>query len=261
MTTTCTACRDNPVTDTFVCTPCADEYHGLLAEAPHIAAELAVEVAKLSRKGRQPSGHVKRTEQPLPYSPHASAALDRLRSELVGAVRIVALGDATAYPADTVPAMAEWLTRMEAAVMLRPEGGEIITGLADAIRRGRVIIDTPPERRFVGDCPCGDAEDRSRLLAVVGREYVRCPRCGTSYRVAECIAQLEDAMRDRWVTAAEVQTATVGRIKRDRVDKWVARGQIERDGEGRVRFGDACDLADEWDREVVRRRDRRDGVA
>lgn len=244
MTTTCTACRDNPVTDTFVCTPCADEYHGLLAEAPHIAAELAVEVAKLSRKGRQPSGHVKRTEQPLPYSPHASAALDRLRSELVSAVRIVALGDASAYPADTVPAMAEWLTRMEAAVMLRPEGGEIVTGLAAAIRRGRAIIDTPPERRFVGDCPCGDAEDRSRLLAVVGREYVRCPRCGTTYRVAECIAQLEDAMRDRLVTPKEVEMVTSGRIKWARVRQWISRGLIEQHPDNRVRFGDALDRAE-----------------
>lgn len=244
MTTTCTACRDNPVTDTFVCTPCADEYHGLLAEAPHIAAELAVEVAKLSRKGRQPSGHVRRTEQPLPYSPHASAALDRLRSELVGAVRIVALGDTTVYPADTVPAMAEWLTRMEGAVMLRPEGGEIITGLAAAIRRGRAIIDTPPERRFVGDCPCGDAEDRSRLLAIVGREYVRCPRCGTTYRVAECIAQLEDAMRDRLVTPKEVELVTSGRIKWARVRQWISRGLIAQHPDNRVRFGDALDRAE-----------------
>lgn len=244
MTVTCTACRDNPVTDAFVCTPCADEYHGLLAEAPHIAAELAVEVAKLSRKGRQPSGHVKRTEQPLPYSPHASAALDRLRSELVSAVRIVALGDATAYPADTVPAMAEWLTRMEGAVMLRPEGGEIITGLAAAIRRGRAIIDTPPERRFVGDCPCGDAEDRSRLLAIVGREYVRCPRCGTTYRVAECIAQLEDAMRDRLVTPKEVELVTSGRIKWARVRQWISRGLIAQHPDNRVRFGDALDRAE-----------------
>ena len=244
MTTTCTACHDHPVTDTFVCQPCGDEFHGHLAEAPHIAEELAVEVAKLSRKGRQPSGHVRRTEQPLPYSPHASAALDRLRSELVAAVRIVALGDASAYPADTVPAMAAWLTRMEGAVVLRPEGGDIVNGLADAIKAGRRIIDNPPERRFVGDCPCGDAGDRSRLLAEVGREFVKCRRCGTTYRVDECVAQLEDAMRDRLVTPKEVEMVTSGRIKWARVRQWISRGLIAQHPDNRVRFGDALDRAE-----------------
>lgn len=246
MTSTCTACHLHPVHDTFVCQGCADDYHGNLAVAPMIAAELVVEVAKMSRKGRTPSGHVRRTEQPLIFDPQASAALDKLRGELVSAVRIVALDDQAAMPVDTVSAMCHWLTRMEQAVALRPEGGDIVTGLADAIGKGRRIIDIPPEKRFVGDCPCGSPTDPSRLLAVVGSEYVTCRRCGTGYRVAECIGQLEDAMRDHLVTRPELERLL--KVPPSTLHAWISRDQrllssgTDREGKPLYRYGDALNL-------------------
>lgn len=240
MSLTCENCH-REVDGAFVCVDCLDTLHGDLAAIPDLVRELHVELVNQSRKG---SGSRSRgSERGLPYSVQASALLSELRTELVGACRLVALDDPARMPADSLTAMAAWLDRHLASVGQREGGGEVCTGMGRLVRRIRRAIDTPPERRYIGDCAtCTDDGKVSPMYASHHEALHRCRECGTTYGVAESIEGLEMFLRDYRLTAAEVEVATGGRVRSARVRKWRQRGRIEADFEGKVRFGDVLDL-------------------
>ena len=247
---TCDACRAKPAYDAFVCRDCMDTYHGDLAKTPAMAEDLHVEITRQSRKSSGPSAATGSEERALPYDPAASQALDRLRFELVTACLAVTLGQRDKLPADTIGAMCDWLTRHEASVALRQEGGDIVRGLSAALKRASRIIDSPPERRYIGRCVCTDrAGEPTRLYAITGEAVHRCP-CGTGWIVADRMAQLEEDLRDYRMTPAEVELATAGRVKADRVRKWQERGQIS-GRRGKYRLGDVLATESRLARKVV----------
>lgn len=243
---TCTACHDNPVHDTFVCTDCADILHGDLARIPEVAAELHTEIAKLVRKG-QPGPRVIGREQPLPVNLHASTLLDELRTQVVAAVRVVALDQPDDLPRDTIAAMADWLADREHSIALRPEGGDIAVGLHNHLDRCLRTIDTPAERVYIGDCVCGTDEKPVSLYAPRGARMFRCRGCGTGWDVAERLEQLHEECRDQLVTLSEA--ASILRLKLPRLQRWRDRGRIMRygvddQGAHTFRYGDILDTLD-----------------
>ena len=225
----------------FVCTPCLDQLHGDLVAIPDEARDLLVELANQSRKGSH--GLARSADTPLPYSPAASATLADLRNELVTACRTLALDDPRRLPGDTIDAMAAWLDRHVDSVGQRMEGGDICRGMQRVRKRVARIVDTPPERVYIGDCTtCTEAGTLQAMYAPRSETWHRCRDCGTVYAVAECLASLERFLSDYRLTAAEVEVVTGRRVKAARVRKWRERGQIDSDGEGKVRFGDVLAL-------------------
>lgn len=238
----CLACGDRPTVDAFVCTDCLDQLHGDLVAIPGEEVDLIVELTNQSRKGGS-QGMARSAETRLPFSPMASALLGELRSELVGACRMVALDDPTRLPADTITAMAGWLDHHIQSVGQREGGGEFCNALGRLRRRIRVVVDSPPERVYIGDCPvCMDNDVCSPMYAPRGEITFSCRQCRTDHNIADAMASLEEYLRDYRLTAAEVELVTGKRVKADRVQKWAVRGRIDRDSDGKVRFGDVLTL-------------------
>ena len=249
---TCTACHDYPVTDTFVCQGCMDTLHGHIAELPMLARELAVDIAKLGRKGDgQPHG-AGGVERPLIFDPHAARILDDLKAALVGAVRVVALEQPDGLPRNSVASMCAWLARREASIALRPEGGDICADIERARKQARRTIDLRPERVYIGDCDCApsvglyairshpDPRDGQRAERVH-----RCRECGHEWMVEQRLAELREECLDVLVTRAEVVGLT--RAPRTTVASWIERGRlvvgsVDADGVERYRYGDALAL-------------------
>lgn len=236
---TCLACRDNPVADTFACTDCMDEYHGLLPRVPDLARDLDIEITRQARKGGSSGGNrVRNFERPLEFNQAASDALGQLRAVLVSTCLTLALGQR--LPADTIDAMAEWLIANEAAVPLRPEAGDMIVGLQAAVKRGQAVIDNPPERIYMGNCPCG-----AELMADKDADFIQCPSCGTTWNTADVVDHRNQVARDHLLPLSDV--ARLSRIPKGTLDSWVKRGRLThvgQDGTG-VRlypYGDALGL-------------------
>ena len=217
---TCLACRDNPVTDTFTCGPCGDEYHGLLPRVPGLAADLDVEITRQARKGGGGGGGRTRSfERPLEFNQAASDALGQLRAVLVSTCLTLALGQR--LPDDTIDAMVEWLIVNEAAVPLRPEAGDMMTGLSAAVARGRVVIDNPPERVMIGQCDCG-----TDMLAVRGAALHRCanPQCRAEWDVAEVLAWRDELARDHLLPLSDI--AVIAGIPLGTLKTWAKRNRL-----------------------------------
>lgn len=243
MTATCRACWDKPVSETFVCQSCSDEYHGHLGHAPELASELDVEITRQARKGgTNGGGKVRSFTRPLEFNQAASDALARLRFELVSACLTLVLGQRDRLPTDTIDAMAHWLTINEAAVPLREEGGDIVRGLATAVKRGRAIIDNPPERVMIGQCDCG-----TDMLAERDALVYRCtkPGCGAEWDVPEVLAWRDDLARDHLLPLSDI--ADIAGIPLGTLKTWVKRnrltpGGLDLAGVRLYPYGDALDL-------------------
>lgn len=239
--TTCLACHDQPVTDTFVCTDCQDDYHGLLPRVPDLARDLDIEITRQARKGGGGEGGRTRSfERPLEYNPAASDALAQLRVVLVSTCLTLALGQR--LPADTIDAMVEWLITNEAAVPLRPEAGDMIIGLQAAVRRGQAVIDNPPERVMIGQCDCG-----TDMLAPRDAQVYRCtsPQCGAEWDVPSVLAWRDELAQDHLLPLSDI--AVVAGIPKGTLKSWVKRGRLvhhgaDRDGVRLYRYGAVVDM-------------------
>lgn len=239
----CQACNLCPPTQpgSWMCDPCRDRLHEHLHailgsdETPGLAHELDLEVAKLSRKGSH--GKTTSPTPALPYNPEASHCLDLIRWKLLAGCALVA-GALPPVP-NTIPDLGEWLLGHEDKFAMVSGCGPIADDLDQLTRRARRIIDVPPERVYVGTCPCG-----TRLMAIAGNEYVRCRGCGTSFDAVDSRDALLASVADQWQTVDEI-AALLGR-KRGTVWNWADRGHLERhpDDARRFRLGDAVKLAE-----------------
>ena len=238
---TCIACYDNPVTDTFTCNDCNDEYHGLLPRVPGLAADLEIEITRQARKGgTNGGGKVRSFERPLEFNQAASEALGQLRVVLVSTCLTLALGQR--LPADTIDAMVEWLVINEAAVPLRPEAGYMITGLSAAVKRGQVLVDNPPERVMIGQCDCG-----TDMMAERGALVYRCtkPGCDTEWDVPEVLAWRDELAQDQLLPLSDI--AVIAGIPKNTLKSWVKRGRLvhhgsDRDGVRLFRYGAVVEI-------------------
>ena len=231
----CGACGE-PVLERYVCDGCMDRYHGHLARVPDVVRDLELEHARLAVKGGQISGRGS-AEQPLPYVPAASAALDRLRNALATAVRALVLDQEP--PADRIGAMVGWLVQREASIPLRPEGPDIVVELDGAMQRAAAVCDNPPERVLRGRCVCGE-----ELRAPLGQAVVRCRGCGQSWS-GEMLDDVRDAaVRDHLADWDELRAYAMGalRVPPQTLDSWKSRRKITPTASGLYRVADLIAL-------------------
>lgn len=245
--TTCRACRDLPVTDSFLCQPCADKLHGHLHEAPELSRQLGIETRRDAQHGHNPPSHTPTTDQPMPINLAASRAHDKLRFELVAACLAVTLGQRDLLPPDTIGGMAGWLIEHEAAIGLREEAGDIARGLEAAIRRGWRVVDNPPERIYIGKCVCRDDKgEHPRLYARAGQAVHVCGNCLYGWDTQTKWDELQAEMWDHGLTQAEL-TTLLPKIPRTTIDAWIRRGKVEptgttAEGEPVYRYGEILAL-------------------
>lgn len=243
---TCDACHDKP-TDLFICRDCMDDYHGNLARVPDAMTELDTERVKLSRRGELVGG--RSADKPLPWNEAASNLQHAIRFNLVVTAKLVNVGQEDGLPADNLSAILDWLTEREQSVAMRDGAGELVAELARLLARTRRLIDNPPEKRFIGTCPCGQRlhgwrnspDERGHR----DERWIQC-ECGTRHGVEESIAALEERCRDVLVTAREA--SGLSGVKLGTVRAWIDRRRLERIGEmegaALVRFGDVLQLRD-----------------
>lgn len=234
----CQACSLYPPQQpgSWMCDPCRDRLHEHLHailgsdETPGLAHELDLEVAKLGRKGSH--GKTTSPTPALPFNPEASHCLDLIRWKLLAGCALVA-GALPPVP-NTIPDLGEWLLTHEEKFAMVSGCGPIADDLDQLTRRARRIIDVPPERVYVGTCPCG-----TRLMAIAGNEYVRCRGCGTSFDAVDSRDALLASVADQWLTIRDI-SALMGR-KYQTVWSWAERGHINShpDNPRLYRLGDA----------------------
>lgn len=221
-----------------LCVGCLDQLHGTLHQIPETLAELWTESVRLSRHTR-PQNRQRATETALPYRGDAADTHRALRRTLHDTAHLASPRPIPAItPAYTLTAVIDaHLDRLA----LHPDAPRHHAELTHLNRRGRAIIDNPPERRYIGECHCG-----TRLHADLDWATVTCHHCGDVWDVTQRHAQTLDDCRDVLLTLTEIATLLPAPLRR--VQAWAERGRITPAGTTTTgarlyRFGDALQHA------------------
>lgn len=191
-----------PVGDQSVlCTTCGQQLREHLADLPGLDIDAAA--AKLGKRGTS-GARGKGSAQPLIVDLKAADLAARIRTELVGWVRILAHD--SIGPADTIPSMASWLANRTQALR-HTDGAQDAMVLVDLIRKVRRLVDAHPERRWLGVCNAESDTGQlccESLFAEEGAADATCPACGARHDVTERTTWLRDALADFLMTAGEI---------------------------------------------------------
>lgn len=250
-TDTCTACHDRPRDgDTYLCQPCADDFHAHIAELPMLAKELETELVRDTQKGSPQHG--RSTELPLPFSPAASDLLHELRFWAVTTLEQFTPKDVRLEP--HWEALSAMLAAREAWIVKFPTAGDVVRSLANLRAKARRLIDVPPERVIVGYCstrtddPLDDDNPTycEQPIAVYERQaWWRCRSCGAAYDVGEVVEQRDQFAQDYLLPLSEI--AVILGVKKSRLHSYVKRRQMFDRGRNVkgvpvYRYGDALEL-------------------
>ncbi|RCV53484.1 hypothetical protein [Marinitenerispora sediminis] len=206
-------------------------FHGL-------DVDLDITAARQGVGHRQPSGHVKASEAPIPVDLRATEARAVLRSTLVTWVRVI-LDDnhidihgptcrrcthwscgqirRSRPPADTLPAMARWLRDRATWIRHAPYGPECVDEIVAAVREVRRVVDRPTRRvplhvtctqiTLNGDTPTPCGGDLYAVVAdgLAAHGQIRCAADpGHVTTVTAWVAEEERAARRRGRLAAHL---------------------------------------------------------
>lgn len=130
------------------------------------------------------------------------------------------------FPGDHPAEMAEWLGLHVASIAQDEGAGEIADGCARLVDTAQRIV-APPPLSYLGWCEhCARVEDVAVDLYVPNdAEAGECPRCRTSFDVAERRRERLDAAADRWVSAHLATQA---------LQAWVRDVRTVRDDDGNI---------------------------
>lgn len=231
MTLACPTCGGRMPGHRRVCRPCDDGLDRDLVSVPGLAADLDLALSRQTRLGRHSGGAARPADSGLSWDERARQAEQHLRAILVGWVRL--LNDSVNHdyagpacptyphrscrylrlgrlPADTLPAIAAWLTRHRQALLAHP-AAEAIEEIRQAVRQSRRAIDLPPEYWFAGPCNTpaedGDALCQADLYAQHGAHQIRCRSCGAAHDLAYRLAWVMWRAEDHLGTATEIARA------------------------------------------------------
>lgn len=236
--TTCHVCDDYPAPNAYVCQHCMDGLHGHLHALPGLVAELNTELVRQSRKTQGRADN----DTPLAFNPAASEHLQRLREITTWAVRVLH-PTAPARLLLNLPAKIEVLTGLEPQIALHPDGPGIVTAVDGWQRRAISIIDTPPEKVYVGRCDCG-----TDLYAPRSVPAFPCPNdeCDTTWDTDRLIEWRNQLAHDQLMSLTDIALLAgipVGILKNwANRDRRLARKGQDRDGTNLYRYGDALSL-------------------
>lgn len=191
------------------CDECIDEMDRILGDTPWLVEQL--ELAITGQRAKRGAG---RGDNGLPWNDAASQALDALRNELVGTVRILTEAHRLDWPSDTPAAMSRWLLTHIQLLAHDDAWTQTLRDLrsieGDVLR----IVDNPPALVFLGYCKAetiAGTDLTMRIEECGGPVYARdgqpegkCLVCRRSYDVAASREVLEKALDDMLVTAKQV---------------------------------------------------------
>ena len=234
---TCTACHTNPAPEnTYMCTDCQNWYTYNLNQLPPLLHDLHDELTKQTRKTppggtRTPHGDI---NKPLPYNPAASALIDTIR----GCLRVLTTISINGTHTMAIPAMIEACRTNQPRTAAHPAGGQHTAHLHRLITQAHKLTDNPPERIYLGACPCG-----LDLHTEPDTDYIQCP-CGTVWKTQDVIDYRNTVARDRLLTVPEI--ARLLPAPRGTVGAWATRNRMmprgHRDGVAVYAYGDALNL-------------------
>ena len=226
----CEACQVRPRHLSMLCPDCAADFEGHLHRLPRLRDELSAALVRQGGAAAGPSGGAA-LSSPVPINLTASellGELDRLTSRLRAAVPAH-----RRRPGTTLVGHVGDLVLVEGI-------GALVAQLWWLYDRARRLSEPPAERVGLGACGCGQ-----ELFAPTTARFTRCRDCGNVHDVQARLVN-RSAVRERdfaeyWLTPVQVEAATSGRVRADRVRQWVHRDKIAVE-DGKVRFGDVLDL-------------------
>lgn len=249
--TTCELCPKPTRDDAYACDDCIQTAFVALGDIPWLNAELDTTIAK--QRAATSGGGAPSAEKALPLHMPAVEKRDRLRAELVAAVRFCTeegvrhSSPNDDLPSDDLPAISRWLMWRCDGLALNDMGPQILAGIVEAARACQRVIDNPPERAYAGPCH----ECKRDLYHQPKAVQVKCSGCGSTWDRAELMEWMREQVEDQLVSTREAATLLCRfgiETQQDTVKKWGQRNLLiphatDAHGRSRYRFGDVLDVA------------------
>lgn len=197
----CVLC-DYPIMDTaYACHECGRRVSRRLTDSAELYAELAIQIARLSRYGDKV--RLSGAEPPIPFNVGASIDHGSIVNTITTWARHIAeqRGEIPPSPGRNLmlwladPKQMDWLR-------YRQEAGEALDELDYAARLVERAIDTPQAHWFAGRCLADGCQ--SELYGRTGAASVRCRQCGSEHDADALRASLLVKARDVLGTASEI---------------------------------------------------------
>lgn len=241
MTACVTGC--DRVSDARLCRPCAADLRAALDGMSDLVEELHVTLTRQANVAQSDGVPRRSSPRALPYHTAAGDMLHELRAELGGWVRVL---DSRARCADTIPAMARWLSGRIEQIRGHEAADAMHGDILAMVRRAWHVVDLPAPPTYAGPCDCG-----GEYWLRAGAAAATCRGCGETREPRE----LADLMRA--VEGQAMHASAAVRILRvlgydigsSTVRQWAYRQQVQASGvdaHGRstYRIRDLLDLLD-----------------
>jgi hypothetical protein len=263
----CLSCKAQTENEFYLCWDCLDHLRGVIEDIPLIMAELDVNVAKLSVRGKPGAGGSGGS------SIHGAAPVDQTAVDVKHDLKkgVVAAAAAVARISHDHPAVSSnteqvcvWLAEKADWFALNPSLAEWHGRLLRLYRKACATIDIPPDTMTVGVCgalvACGWPENfesfagdlwcTRELVIRPGQGTITCRDCGTLWDVHQ---RRKDALEAAWlepVRPGAIAAALKGwgmAVTLNAVQHWIKKGLLipadEEGGYKRYRLVEAHELA------------------
>jgi hypothetical protein len=269
----CLTCKNPTEHEFYLCWDCLDGLRDVIKAVPWLIAELDVNIAKQSKRGKLSSGGSGST------SIHGAAPVDQTAMDVKGELKSALISTAAAvaritrdHPAigSTMEQVCDWLADKSDWLALNPTLAGLHPKLLREYRKACSTIDIPADSMTVGKCGaqtaccwpplecgalydahyCGDMWCERELVVRPGQRTVKCGDCGTIWDVHQ---RRHDALMHAWIEPARpgaIAAALKGwgmQVTLNAVQMWIKKGQLhaadEDGGYKRYRLVEAYNLA------------------
>jgi hypothetical protein len=214
--------------------------HTVTERTPGLVEELQITLTRQHVLSRGSEIRQKAPETALMFHQAASDAAWEVDNTIATWARDLAtLNPHLTLTATTTVGAAQWMTRFPNLLAAHPAAGEMLDELASIAVKAERVIDTGPDRVFLGKC--GTIIEGKRCTAdlhgVQDKPWVYCRECSTKHDALERWTDLQAKVRDSLATAAEIAEASQRffghMVNVKTVRTWARRGVIDTCGHNR----------------------------
>ena len=171
-----------------------------------------IEVSMTKQRAVSYGGGARSSETAMPWHERAGDVRRTLHGLLVSWVRFAdeenVKGKPTKLPADNIPALSGWLLNVTDGLSLLDIGAEAFDEITDAVAAvERVVFWKRKARVYLGPCTYADVPENEcpgDVYALEGEPVAYCEECERGVTVAIRQGQLDDDLRGRLLTAADI---------------------------------------------------------